>query len=159
QGVTALEMLRMADQLAHSSDGLRTDGRRTHGLGDDSVDRLHLQIEIAKLALADRDAFVTDPDCMSIEPAELYSDSFVASRPATVDAAKARVMMSRSGADGGTAYMCCADGDGMCVSLIQSNFTAIGSGVHVPEWGINLHNRGASFSLDASHCNVLAPSK
>ena len=47
----------------------------------------------------------------------------------------------------------------MCISLIQSNFTSIGSGVHVGEWGINLHNRGASFSLDPSHCNVIAPSK
>ncbi len=144
QGVTALEMLRMADAL---------------GLGHDGVDRLHLQIEIAKLALADRDAFVTDPAHMTIDPAELLADDFVASRAAAVDRRQARPLEPRPMADGGTAYLCCADGDGMCVSLIQSNFTAIGSGVHVAEWGINLHNRGASFSLDAAHCNVLAPSK
>ncbi|HEY3834109.1 MAG TPA: gamma-glutamyltransferase family protein [Acidimicrobiia bacterium] len=144
QGATALEMLRMAEQL---------------GVGDDGVDRVHLQIEISKLALADRDTYVTDPDHMTIDPTELFGDEFVSSRTALVDRSRSRPVEPRSMADGGTAYLCCADGDGMCVSLIQSNFTAIGSGVHVGEWGINLHNRGASFSLDPSHCNVIAPSK
>ena len=60
---------------------------------------------------------------------------------------------------GGTAYLCATDGDGLLVSLIQSNFFAFGSGLHVPEWGINLHNRGASFSLDAHSVNVIAPRK
>jgi gamma-glutamyltranspeptidase/glutathione hydrolase len=45
------------------------------------------------------------------------------------------------------------------VSLIQSNFASIGAGVHVPEWGINLQNRGSSFRLEAGHVNALAPSK
>ncbi|HEY1739791.1 MAG TPA: gamma-glutamyltransferase family protein [Acidimicrobiia bacterium] len=144
QGVTALEMLRMAEQL---------------GVGDDGVDRVHMQIEISKLALADRDTYVTDPDYMTIDPAAVFGDELVSSRAALVDRGRARPVEPRSMADGGTAYLCCADGDGMCVSLIQSNFTAIGSGVHVGEWGINLHNRGASFSLDPSHCNVIAPSK
>ena len=52
-----------------------------------------------------------------------------------------------------------ADADGMLVSLIQSNFMAFGSGVHVPEWGINLNNRGASFTLDPTRVNALAPAK
>src|SRR5207249_722980 len=43
--------------------------------------------------------------------------------------------------------------------LIQSNFNGFGSGITVPEWGINLHNRGATFSLDPSHANVVAPGK
>jgi gamma-glutamyltranspeptidase/glutathione hydrolase len=60
---------------------------------------------------------------------------------------------------GGTAYLCAADADGLLVSLIQSNFVHFGSGVHVPEWGINLNNRGFSFSLDADRPNVLAPGK
>jgi gamma-glutamyltranspeptidase/glutathione hydrolase len=45
------------------------------------------------------------------------------------------------------------------ISLIQSNFAGFGSGVFVPEWGINLHNRGGSFSLDAERVNVFAPGK
>jgi gamma-glutamyltranspeptidase/glutathione hydrolase len=144
QGVTALEMLRLAEYA---------------GVPADALERLHLQIEIAKIGLADRDAFVTDPEHMSLDPASLFADGFIAARAATLDPERAVPMEPRPGPDGGTAYMCCADGDGMCISLIQSNFTAIGSGVHVGEWGINLHNRGASFSLDATHCNVLAPRK
>ena len=60
---------------------------------------------------------------------------------------------------GGTAYLCAADADGLCVSLIQSNFLAFGSGVRVEEWGINLTNRGASFTLDDGAVNVLAGAK
>jgi gamma-glutamyltranspeptidase/glutathione hydrolase len=45
------------------------------------------------------------------------------------------------------------------ISLIQSNFAGFGSGVFVPEWGINLHNRGGSFSLDADRVNAYAPGK
>ena len=60
---------------------------------------------------------------------------------------------------GGTAYLCFADADGLLVSLIQSNFLSLGSGVRVRDWGINLNNRGSSFTLDADHVNALAPSK
>ena len=60
---------------------------------------------------------------------------------------------------GGTAYLCAADADGLLVSLIQSNFLAFGSGVHVPDWGINLNNRGASFSLEDGATNGFAPGK
>src|SRR5207244_8470221 len=59
----------------------------------------------------------------------------------------------------GTAYMCAADRAGMLVSLIQSNWQGFGSGVTVPDWGINLHNRGTYFSLDPGHPNVIAPRK
>lgn len=55
--------------------------------------------------------------------------------------------------------MCATDGDGMCVSLIQSNYMGFGSGLTVPDWGINLQNRGAMFSLDPSHANAIAPGK
>jgi gamma-glutamyltranspeptidase/glutathione hydrolase len=47
----------------------------------------------------------------------------------------------------------------MCVSLIQSNYEGFGSGVTVPEWGVNLHNRGSYFSLDEDHVNCIAPGK
>jgi gamma-glutamyltranspeptidase / glutathione hydrolase len=69
--------------------------------------------------------------------------------------------MPRPGAAhvGGTAYLCAAGADGLLVSLIQSNFLSFGSGVHVEDWGINLNNRGSSFTFDAGAVNALAPAK
>lgn len=143
QGVAALEMLRIADGL---------------DLGADTVDRLHLLIETARLALADRDREVGDPDAMGIVPAALLAAHRVARHRESIDPGRATVAATPPAADGGTAYLCAADRDGLLVSLIQSNFTAFGSGVQVPGLGINLHNRGAAFRLDASP-NGLAPSK
>lgn len=144
QGVTALEALRIADGL---------------DLGADDVDRHHLLIEAAKLALADRDEHVGDPDAMRVSPSALLADEWIADRRAVIDPARASRPRPRPAPDGGTAYLCAADGDGLLVSLIQSNFLAAGSGVHVPEWGINLQNRGSSFRLDELHVNALAPRK
>ncbi len=144
QGVTALQMLRIVDGL---------------DLGHDGPDRDHVMIETAKLALADRDEFVADPDAMTIATSAMLSDEWIGDRRLRIDPNRAIPMRHRPGADGGTAYMCCTDGNGLSISLIQSNFTAIGSGVHVPGWGINLHNRGSAFSLEAAHPNVLAGGK
>ncbi|HET6316363.1 MAG TPA: gamma-glutamyltransferase family protein [Chloroflexota bacterium] len=60
---------------------------------------------------------------------------------------------------GDTIYLCAADRDGMVVSLIQSLYSAWGSGVHVPGTGITLHNRGWGFRLRQGHPNALAPGK
>ena len=144
QGVTALEMLRIADGFDVRSD---------------NADRMHLLVEIVKLALADRDTYVADPIAMRIDPALLLSEQWIAERRAAVRLDRAAPLAARPTPNGDTAYLCCADADGLLVSLIQSNFTAIGSGLHVGEWGINLHNRGASFSLDAARANSLGPAK
>jgi gamma-glutamyltranspeptidase/glutathione hydrolase len=60
---------------------------------------------------------------------------------------------------GGTVYLCTADGDGMMVSFIQSNYMGFGSGIVIPKTGIALQNRGACFSLDPKHPNSLEPGK
>jgi len=145
QGVTALEMLRL---VAH--DDLSTMS---------ALDRDHVFVEVAKLALVDRDRFVGDPAHMTVDPCWIFGNEHVATRAALIDRTRARPIEPRRIADGGTAYLCAADADGLCVSLIQSNFTAIGSGVHVPEWGINLHNRGSSFSLEPDNVNALDGAK
>ncbi len=144
QGVTALEALRILDGCA---------------LPESGPARQHLLIEVLKQALADRDAFVTDPAAMPCPAAALLDEAHVASRR---DALRADVAVHPDPGrtqPGGTAYLCAADSDGLLVSLIQSNFMSFGSGVHVPDWGINLNNRGFSFSLDAGHANVFAPAK
>jgi len=145
QGVAALEALNIVQAAG--------------GLPPEGADRHHLMIEAIKLALADRDEFVTDPDFMRIPRETLASPAWARDRATRIDLAAASDPIAGRAAAGGTAYLCAADGRGMCVSLIQSNYMGFGSGVTVPGWGINLQNRGAMFSLDPSHANAIAPRK
>jgi len=145
QGIAALEALNIVEDL---------------DLGEpESVHRHHVLIEAMKLALADRNEYVTDADHMRIGIDELASKPWAAGRRPDVDLERARIPAPGRAAVGGTIYLCAADEDGMLVSLIQSNYAGYGSGVTVPGWGINLQNRGAFFSLDEDHANVIAPSK
>jgi gamma-glutamyltranspeptidase / glutathione hydrolase len=144
QGVTALEALRILDGLPLPPDG---------------PDRHHLLIEAMKLALEDRDDYISDPDAMTVSPEAMLADDWIVERRARIDPGRAAIPEAGAAHLGGTAYLCAADGDGLLVSLIQSNFLSYGSGVHVPEWGINLNNRGSSFTLDATRVNALAPAK
>jgi len=144
QGVSALEALRILDSV---------------DLPPNGVERVHVMIEATKLALADRDRWVSDPATMPRPAEELLTDAWIKARAAEIDPRRA---VTPSGVDpqpGGTAYLCAADADGLLVSLIQSNFVHFGSGVHVAEWGINLNNRGFSFSLDPDRVNAFEPSK
>ena len=106
-------------------------------------------------ALAERDAHLTDPAHMRLPPGTLADPA----RAGAIAEGRAPVGGPPRGGGGDTAYLCAADGSGLCVSVIQSNFNGFGSGVTVPGFGINLHNRGAYFSLDPSHVNVVAPHK
>ena len=124
----------------------------------DAGERAHVAVEAVKLGLRDRDDHLSDPDHMTIAASDLFADDWVARRRDAIDPDRAGVPAPGHPQRGGTAYLCAAD-DGLYVSLIQSNFLSFGSGVHVPEWGINLNNRGSSFALDASRVNALAPSK
>jgi gamma-glutamyltranspeptidase/glutathione hydrolase len=60
---------------------------------------------------------------------------------------------------GGTVYLAAADSEGNMVSYIQSNYMDFGSGLVIPDTGINLHNRGCNFVLDPLHVNCLEPGK
>jgi gamma-glutamyltranspeptidase/glutathione hydrolase len=145
QGVTALEAL----NVLQASGPMPPEG----------PDRHHLMIEAVKLALADRDAHVTDPGHMRLSVAELLSPTRSDAHAGSIDPLRAARRDPGRAALGGTAYMCAADAEGTLVSLIQSNYMGFGSGVTVPDWGINLQNRGAFFSLDPGHVNVIAPRK
>ncbi len=145
QGVTALEALNIVGEA--------------NPMPLDGAERQHLLIEAMKLALADRDAHVTDPASMTVSPEMLLSREWARQRFESIDPGRARAPSLARAMPGGTAYMCAADSSGMLVSLIQSNWMGFGSGVTVPGWGINLHNRGSYFSLDPGHPNVIAPRK
>jgi gamma-glutamyltranspeptidase/glutathione hydrolase len=146
QGVAALEALRILD-------GFDDLGRCA------PATREHLRIEAFKAAMADRDRWVTDPEAMPIAADEMLAEDWVAARRDAIDPGSAASPDPARPQPGGTAYLCAADAHGLLVSLIQSNFVHFGSGVHVSEWGINLNNRGFSFSLDPERPNVLGPSK
>ncbi|HZJ26774.1 MAG TPA: gamma-glutamyltransferase family protein [Acidimicrobiia bacterium] len=145
QGVTALEILRILDGFELA--------------GMDPAARQHLIAEATKLGLLDRDEHVTDPIHMRSAARELLADDHIVSRRAEIDPESVIDRPAGVPQRGGTAYLCAADSDGLLVSLIQSNFFAFGSGLHVHRWGINLQNRGASFSLDDRSVNVIAPGK
>ena len=144
QGVTALEALRILDGLPLPADG---------------PDRHHLLIEATKLALQDRNDYVSDPDAMRVSPSEMLAEDWISDRRSLIDPQRATMPQPGAAHVGGTAYLCAADGDGVLTSLIQSNFLSFGSGVHVADWGINLNNRGSSFTFDPAAVNALAPAK
>ena len=151
QGVTLLETLAASEQFDLGS------------FGHNSDEYLHTLFGISTLAYEDRDAFIADPEfakvpldrLLSKEHARLIADS-VRRSPRAFQPAPERP--SRAG-NGDTIYLCVVDKDGNTVSYIQSLFAAFGSGRVVPGTGITLHNRGALFSLDPAHPNIVAPRK
>ncbi len=145
QGVTALTALAVADALGP--------------LPEDPGLAAHLQVEAVRAAMADRQEHLADPDAMRTTAAQLLAPDRIAALAAGVDHAQAAAWPPARPAPGGTAYLCAADGDGLLVSLIQSNFVGFGSGVVVPGTGIGLHDRGAHFSLDATDPAAIAPGK
>jgi gamma-glutamyltranspeptidase/glutathione hydrolase len=133
------------------------DGLDLTGTGDDTA-ALHLQIEAMKLAFADAHAYVADPALAEVPTEALLSPAYSQRRRAEIGP-RAAAPVAGDPARGGTVYLCTADGDGMMVSLIQSNYQGFGSFVALPGYGFGLQNRGAGFSLDPAHPNVAAPGK
>jgi gamma-glutamyltranspeptidase/glutathione hydrolase len=128
------------------------------GLDLSGEDRVHLQVEAMKLGFADAHAYVADPDRVAVPTEALLSPAYAARRRAELGPTAAEPKPGDP-ARGGTVYLCTADADGMMVSLIQSNYLGFGSYVALPGYGFGLQNRGAGFSLDPDHPNVLAPGK
>jgi gamma-glutamyltranspeptidase/glutathione hydrolase len=135
-------------------------------MGHNSAEYVHTLVELKKLAFAERDRYVTDPSFAEIPLDRLlsteYAQQLVENFRAPADATRtgsARAPHTPPEGDGDTVFLAAVDRHGNAVALIQSLFSAFGSGRMVPGTGIVLHNRGALFSLDETHVNVLAPSK
>ena len=128
-------------------------------LGADGPDRQHLLIEAMQLAFADRDAYLGDPDAMTVACESILADDWIEERRAQIDPDRARGSRRGSRRRAAPIYLNAADRDGLLVSLIQSNFFGAGCGLRVDEWGINLHNRGSAFNFEAGHPNVIGPRK
>jgi gamma-glutamyltranspeptidase/glutathione hydrolase len=128
----------------------------------ESADAYHVQIEAIKLAFADAQRYVADPAFSDVPVGGLLDPAYASRRRALIGE---RAAIPEAGAPprGGTVYLCTGDGDGMMVSLIQSNYSGpllgFGSGVVVPGTGISLQSRACAFSLDAKSPNLIAPGK
>ena len=121
---------------------------------------IHLGIEASKLAMADRDAYLTDPTFRDIPIDRLTDPAYAGELAARIDPRRAaRPPAATNPSGGGTIYLATVDGDGNAVSLIESNYMGFGSGVVDPGTGVHYQNRGAYFSLDPAHPNVLEPGK
>lgn len=129
--------------------------------GLDHPDTHHFRIEAVKLALADRNRYVADPEQVAVPTQALLSKDYAQGRAAAIHPQRAlapvRAGLAPVGTD--TVYLTAADGDGMVVSIINSLYFPFGSGIAVGDSGIVLHNRGAGFVMEPGHPNSVAPGK
>jgi gamma-glutamyltranspeptidase/glutathione hydrolase len=131
------------------------------GLSDcvaDSADHIHTLVEATKLAFAVRDAHITDPEHMDIDPQACLEPAYLQDLAQRIDPRQAAAWGEGKG-PGDTIWMGVIDNDGLAVSFIQSIYHEFGSGVVLPVSGLNWQNRGASFSLDPEHLLALVPGK
>src|SRR2546429_2925691 len=150
QGIATLQILNILE------------GFDLRAMGRNSPETLHTMIEAKKIVWADRAKFYADPAFTKIPLAGLLSKKYATERRKLIDpnrAAKQVEAGSPALDQGDTIYLCTADDQGNMVSLIQSNYRGMGSGIVVPGLGFMFHDRGELFSMDPQHANVYAPGK
>ena len=158
QGIAALQMLQILE------------GFDLEGMGHNSTDYLHVQTEAKKLVFEDRARFYADLAFADVPVEELVSDAYAAERRAMIEMDE--VLSEPSHGDprtitsatekleeGDTIYLTVADSTGMMVSLIQSNYAGMGSGLVPDGLGFMLQDRGALFTMEKDHPNVYEPGK
>ena len=121
----------------------------------DSAEYVHLFTEAKKLVFEDRAKYYADPEFNKIPVAKLISKPYARERAKLIDADKAGKEYPAGDVleKGDTIYLTTADADGNMVSLIQSNYRGMGSGMTPPGLGFILQDRGEMFSLDEAHFN------
>jgi gamma-glutamyltranspeptidase/glutathione hydrolase len=164
QGIAALQMLQILK------------GFDLEDMGLNSTDYLHVQAEAKKLAFEDRARFYADMDFADVPVQELISEEYGAQRrqliemdevlsapdagtPRAVSTSDLDPTMRKRLNSGDTIYLTVADSSGMMVSLIQSNYAGMGSGLVPDDLGFMLQDRGALFTMEKGHPNVYEPGK
>ena len=149
QGIAALQILTILEGYDFSK------------IAFGSVEHVHLFVEAKKLAFADRAQLYADPAFHPAPVAKLLSKDYAAERRKLIDPVRpARAVDAGSKLNqGDTIYMTTADKDGMMVSLIQSNYRGMGSGMTAPGLGFIFQDRGEQFALIPDHANTFAPGK
>ena len=150
QGIAALQILNILE------------GYDIAGMGFGSADYIHTFVEAKKLAFEDRARFYADMDFIDVPVDELISKDYAASRRELIDPEQASTSLPSGESileEGDTIYLTVADSDGNMVSLIQSNYRGMGSGMTPGDLGFMLQDRANSFSLTEGHANVVEPGK
>jgi gamma-glutamyltranspeptidase/glutathione hydrolase len=127
-----------------------------------SADTLTVMIEAKRLVYEDLARWYADPAFVHVPMKDLLSDSYAAARRKLIDLSRANPNVGPGEPklrDGDTIYLTTADRDGMMVSLIQSNYRGMGSGLVADHLGFMFQDRGELYSLDPKAANVYAPGK
>ncbi|MEM9894950.1 MAG: gamma-glutamyltransferase [Bacteroidota bacterium] len=146
QGIAALQMLQILEGYDFS----------TVEFG--SAEHLHLFTEAKKLAFEDRAKYYADMDFFDVPVEQLLSDTYAETRRAQITD-RARTYSAGEISAGETIYMTVADKNGTMISLIQSNYRGMGSGMVPPKLGFMLQDRGELFSLKRGQANTYEPGK
>ena len=150
QGIAALQMLNVLE------------GYDLAAMGFGSAAHLHVLAEAKKLAFEDRARFYADLDFMDVSVEALISKEYAATRRALIDPERALTALEAGNPkleEGDTIYLATADSAGNMVSLIQSNYRGMGSGMAPANLGFILQDRGELFDLTPGRPNSYAPGK
>jgi len=150
QGIAALQILKTMEPFDVAA------------MGFNSPEYVHLFVEAKKLAFADRAKFYADMAFNKVPVTELISQQYNDDRAKLIDLNKAAKSVDAGNPalqHGDTVYLTTADKDGNMVSLIQSNYRGMGSGMTPPDLGFVLQDRGQMFDLTEGRFNTYAPGK
>jgi gamma-glutamyltranspeptidase/glutathione hydrolase len=149
QGIATLQMLNMLEHFDLDKAGFQ------------SPLSIHLQVEAKRLAYEDRARYYADPHFSKVPVEWLISKEYAAERAKLIrpDRILTPVHPGQAPSHGDTTYFSAADSDGMMISMIQSNFRGMGSGLVADGLGFMFQDRGQLFSLRDGHPNLYAPGK
>jgi gamma-glutamyltranspeptidase/glutathione hydrolase len=130
-------------------------------MGFQSAAAIHHAVEAKRLAFEDRARFYADPDFFKVPTEWLISKEYAAQRAKLIrpDSIMTDLKPGQAPSHGDTTYFTTADKDGMMVSIIQSNYRGMGSGLMPDGLGFMFQNRGELFALADGHPNIYAPGK
>jgi gamma-glutamyltranspeptidase/glutathione hydrolase len=149
QGLATLQMLNIIEQFD------------MRGFGFQSPHSVHVQVEAKRLAFEDRARYYGDPHFSKIPIEWLNSKEYAKERAKQIrtDRINEQVSHGEAPSHSDTTYFSIADKEGMMVSMIQSNFRGMGSGLVADGLGFMFQDRGQLFSLQDGHPNIYAPGK
>ncbi|MGB9366452.1 MAG: gamma-glutamyltransferase [Xanthobacteraceae bacterium] len=147
QGLTALVLLNILENFDLAK------------LDPSGAERYHLALEAARLAFGVRDTHIADPAFMRVAGPDLLDKGFAKKLSALLDPNKRVPLPKAPTPTSDTIYMTVVDRDRMAVSIINSLYSAFGTGICTEKTGIMLHNRGTGFVVEPDHPNMIAPGK